>query len=292
MSPRDLLRSRFADLSPALQAGARYLLDHPNEAIVASMRSIAANAGVPPATLVRLAQQLGFEGWPGLKEAFVAELGLGEAKAYGPRAQSLQQRRRDKSLSSEMFETQRRNLDATQAHNATSLQRAARLLEQARSVHVAGFRASFPIAHTLVYVYRLFRQSVHLVDGSAGALEMQMRAFARGDAVVVISFSPYSREAVQALDAARAAGCKVLALTDSEASPLALKADACVLFDVSSPSFFPSIAAGIAAAEALLEMLVTQAGAGGVKQIEQAERHLFETGAYLEPPPRRGRALR
>jgi DNA-binding MurR/RpiR family transcriptional regulator len=289
MTPRELIRSRYAELSPSLQLGARFLLDHPNEVVVASMRTIAERAGVPPATLVRLAQQLGFAGWPQLKEGFVAELGL-STKAYGQRAKSLQERRKDKALVGEMFEVQRDNLQATEAHNATSLQRAARLLEQAKQVHVAGFRASFPIAHTLVYVYRLFRASVQLIDGAAGGLEMQLRALAKGDALVVVSFAPYSREALQALQAARRAGCKVLAFTDSEASPLALDADACVLFSVRSPSFFPSIAAGVAAAEALLEMLVAQAGAAGVAQIERAEAHLFDTGAYLQPPPRRGRA--
>ena len=288
MTARDLIRQRFVELSPALQLGARFLLDHPNEVVVASMRSIAERAGVPPATLVRLAQQLGFDGWPGLKEAFVADMGLA-SKAYGQRAKSLQQRRPDQALTGEMFAAQRANLEATEAHSAAALQRAARLLEQAKHVHIAGFRASFPIAHTLAYVYRLFRHSVQLVDAAAGGLEMQMRAFAKGDAVVAISFAPYSREALLVLQAARAAGCKVVAFTDSEASPLALESDACVLFGVDSPSFFPSIAAGVAAAEALLEILVAQAGAAGVAQIERAEQHLFELGAYLQPPPRRGR---
>src|SRR5256885_12113423 len=47
------------------------------------------------------------------------------------------------------------------------------LLEKARSVHVAGFHASYPVAFSFVYVYRLLRASVHLLDGQGGTLEMQ-----------------------------------------------------------------------------------------------------------------------
>jgi DNA-binding MurR/RpiR family transcriptional regulator len=281
-----LLRRRFPELSPALQGAARFLLDHPNEVVVMSMRALAERAGVPPATLVRLAQQLGFAGWPGLKAAFVDELGLG-SEHYGRRAKGLLARHADAALSAEMFGAQRRNLELTEAGSGPALRRAARLMARAGAVHVAGFRASFPIAYSLVYVYRLFRDSVHLVDGLAGSLEMHLQSFARRDAVVAVSFAPYSREALAVVEAARAKGCRIVALTDSSASPLSLAADATILFAAASPSFFPSIAAGVAAAEALLEVLVAQAGAPGVARIERAEAYLRASGAYLDAAARR-----
>jgi len=55
---------------------------------------------------------------------------------------------------------------------------------------------------------------------------------------------------------------------------------------VDSPSFFPSIVAGVAAAEALLEILVAKAGADGVARINRAERKLFDLGAYVDPTRR------
>ena len=47
-----LLREQFGELSAQLQSGARHLLDHPSEVPLLSMRKIAADAGVQPATLV------------------------------------------------------------------------------------------------------------------------------------------------------------------------------------------------------------------------------------------------
>jgi len=282
-SVQEQIRQRFPELSPALQRIARYLLDHPAEVVTTSMRRIGVHADATPATLVRFAQHFGFDGWPPLKAAFAAEMGLGP-RAYGVRAQQLIGRAREAGLADEMFEVQRRNLEETQAHCAPSLERVCAVLEKAPAVHAAGFRACYPIAFAFVYLYRLFRPSVHLVDGLGGALEMQQRSFARGDALLVASFAPYSREALQVAQAARAAGCRVIALTDSSTSPLSLQAHETLLFANHSPSFFPSVSAGMTLAETLLELLASRAGKAAVRRIDEAERQLHESGAYLEAP--------
>jgi DNA-binding MurR/RpiR family transcriptional regulator len=287
MGARDQIRQRFNELSPAMQQVARYVLDHPNEVVTGSMRGVGARAQSTPATLVRFAQHLGYAGWPQLKEAFAGDMGLG-ADTYGGRAKQLIGRAQDGGLTGEMFEVQRRNLEATQQQSGQALQKACALIEKASAVHAAGFRACFPIAFSFVYVYRLFRNGVQLVDGQGGSLEMQQRAFAKGDALVVASFAPYSREALQVAEAARAAGLRIVALTDSTASPLSLLADETLLFTIHSPSFFPSVAAGVALAEALVELLASRAGKAGIRRIDQAEAQLFESGAYLSPPGPRG----
>ncbi len=284
MSVQDDIRQRFAELSPALQQVARFVLEHPNDVVTASMRSVGTRAGSPPATLVRFAQWLGFDGWPQLKQAFAQDMGLGSDEAYGQRAKALVGRAGDHDLVGETFEVHRRNLESTERRLGDALQQACALLEKARSVHVAGFRASYPVAFSFVYVYRLLRASVHLLDGQGGTLEMQCRAMERGDALLVVAFAPYSREALAVTQAARDAGCRIVALTDSPASPLALLADATLLFSLHSPSFFPSITSAVALSEALVELLASRAGKGVVQRIDQAEEQLFASGAYLEAP--------
>jgi DNA-binding MurR/RpiR family transcriptional regulator len=69
-----LIRARFSELSPQFQMGAGFLLDHPDEVAVSSMRKVAERAQVQPASLVRLSQQLGFPGWNELRNLFVARV--------------------------------------------------------------------------------------------------------------------------------------------------------------------------------------------------------------------------
>ncbi len=291
MQAKQTILERFSGLSPTLQAAARYVVDHPNEVVIASMRSLADKAGIQPATLVRLAQQLGYSGWPELKLAFAEDLGL---RAPGAGAASAASEPRDASagapahdLLDAVFAAQRRNLEQTAARSSQALRAAAQVLQQAKTVHVAGFRGSFPIAYSLVYGYRLFRNSVHLIDGQSGGLTMQLRPIEAGDAVVSISFAPYSRESAQVAEAARVAGAKIVALTDSSTSPLALVADVPVLFSTQSPASFASACAAVALTEALLALLLDAAGEGGRRQLDRAARDLFDRGADLEPPAAR-----
>lgn len=273
------LRTNFPSLSTQFQSGARYLLDHPQEIPILSMRKVAASAGVQPATLVRLSQYLGFEGWQGLRELFVEALRAGP-QPYASRARKVVREGASGRMLANMVEAQHQNLDRILADNGQTLPQAAELLAAAANVHVAGFRSCFPIAFTFHYVYRLFRSSVQLIRGDAGTLEMELRALAAKDAVVVASFAPYSQESIQVAAAAHEAGCKVIALTDSSVAPIALQADCTLLFSVESPSFFPSVTAGVAVAEALVEHLLARKGKGAIRALELAEGQLHKTGAY------------
>ena len=271
------LRGAYPRLSPQLQRAARYLASHPDEIAVSSMRALAGRAGTKPPTLVRLSRALGYAGWPALREVFVAALRPGVR--YAPRARALQ-RGRSGEIAAQVFEAQRLDIDNTEARSGGVLPRVATLLRRARTVHVAGFRASFAIAFGFAYLYRLFRPSVSLIDAEGGTLEMQLRAIQRGDALLVASFAPYSREARLAVEAARRAGAKVVALADNALAPFALSADETVVFSVTSPSFFPSLVGGVSVAECLLGEIVSREGRQAVQRIEAAERQLFESGAY------------
>ena len=287
MSAREQILDKFTELTPRMQAAARFIVDHPNEVVIASMRSLAEKAQAQPATLVRLAQHLGYDGWPELKAAFAHDLGL-HSSTYGERAKTLARRGRSQELARELFSVQRSNLEGTEVRVAPVLADAVKLLRKARVVHIAAFRASLPIALSLFYGFRLFRNSVHLIDGSGVGLETQLRAIEPDDVAVVVSFAPYSREAITAAEHAHAVGARLIAITDSSASPLALRADVVLQFAVTSPSFFPSVAAGVAISEALLEQLVADGGDAVVARIERVERQLIESGAYL-PSPSSGR---
>lgn len=271
------IQARYAQFSPQFQAGARYLVDHPDDVAVSSMRSIATRARVQSAALVRLAQQLGFAGWPELKSIFVERLRQGPAP-YAEKAGTLAGKGGE--LVAEVFAVQQRNLAATGSASQAALLAAAGLLEAASRVHVAGFRAAHPIAYTFHYLYRLLRPSVQLLSGQGGTLEMDLRALQAGEAVLVASFAPYSSEALLVASRARQAGCLVVAISDSAMSPLARQAHASIVIAVDSPSFFPSIVAGVAAVESLAELLVARAGPEAITALAAAETQLRALGAY------------
>lgn len=282
MNLRENIVSQFSLLSPELQRAAEFSLQNANQLVVQSMRAFAAEAGVKPATLLRLAQRLGYNGWRELKSAFIDDLGLGN-DTYVSKAEKLIAKGTQPALYEEVFLAHQANLAFTQAENQQAMQQAVTLLDEAKQVYICGFRASFPIAWSLFYVYRLFNRQVSLIDGLASNIEVFTREINAEDCLLLTSFSPYSRESLDVLNAARQAGARIIAITDSPVSPLAQAADCTLLFSLSSPSFFPSIVSGMGVAECLLAMLVARHGREAVNKIESAERYLQRSGAYVMP---------
>jgi len=275
-----LIRARFADLSPQFQAGAAFLLDSPDEVAVLSMRKVAERAQVQPAALVRLSQLLGFPGWNELRDLFVARVRT-RPEALTARARSLVSGTKKDTFAHDLLEAQQHNLQATAAYNDRTVTQAARVLRKARHVYVAGFRSCYAVAFGFVYGYGLFRSSVSLLTGEAGTLEMQLRSISRDSATVVISFAPYSVEAARVAEVALEKGSRLIAITDSAVSPIALNADSTLIFSHESPSFFPSLVAATAIAESLVAQLLALEGSEAVEQLEMAERSLHAKGAYV-----------
>ncbi|BBJ86857.1 DNA-binding protein [Raoultella ornithinolytica] len=282
MNPQENIVSQFSTLSPELQRAAEFCLQNVNILVVQSMRAFAAQAGVKPATLLRLAQRLGFSGWGELKDAFIDDLGL-RNDTYVSKAKKLVAKDTQSNLYEEVFQAHQANLVFTGSENQQAMPRAVTLLDEADNVYICGFRASFPIAWSLYYVYRLFNRRVSLIDGLASNIEVFTRELTARDCVLLTSFAPYSRESLDVLHAAQRAGARIIAITDSPVSPLAQAAECTLLFSIDSPSFFPSVVSGMGLAECLLAMLVARHGNEAVSKIESAERYLIDSGAYVVP---------
>lgn len=282
MDPKKIIVEHYPTLTPELQKAAGFVLEHNNELAVLSMRAFANLAEVKPATLLRLAKRLGYAGWGELKSTVINDLGLAR-DSYASRASGLQDKQQHPALYDEMFVAMAANLQHTQDTNKQTLEQAVSLMDQAAHVYICGFRASFPVAWSLHYIYRLFHRHVSLIDGLANNQEMYTREITAQDVVVVTGFAPYSREIVQIIEYAQAAGATLIAITDSAVSPLAQAARCSLLFPTNSPSFFPSIVSAMGLSECLMAALVAKHGQKAIQRIENAERYLIDSGAYIYP---------
>ncbi|MBF7685570.1 MurR/RpiR family transcriptional regulator [Acinetobacter sp. B10A] len=284
MNPREKIIDHFSQLSPELKRSAQFILDNEQELIVLSMRAFALKAEVKPATLLRLAKCLGYEGWNGLKDDFIVLNGLRNDQSYTSKAQKMVN-----DLSNELgndlydllFESQMSNLIATHQKNKESFQQFVDLFDHVDHIYICGFRASFPIAWSIFYVYKLFNKNITLIDGLASNLEMYMRDFSKKDAVIVVGFHPYSREIISVMNNAKTAGSKIFAITDHVTSPLATHAISTLWFSTDSPSFFPSISSGLGISEALLAALLSKNGQNAVEKVKINEEFIIQSGAYF-----------
>ena len=143
---------------------------------------------------------------------------------------------------------------------------------RARRIWIAGFRSCRSVAELLNYQLRLFRpDEVQLVGGS-GPEDLDLGAFQRGDAVVVIGFAPYSTASVLSARAAHDSGATLIAIADTVAAPMAEGADHLLLFEAAaSPGFFPSLTGAIAIAQSLAAVTFVLGGAAAKRRLEETE---------------------
>lgn len=288
------IQAAHPGLSPQLRQAARYVLAHPEDVALTSMRRLAEHAGVKPSTMVRLARALDFDGYESFREPYRQWLRGGEG-AFVARARTLQAhgpgaRGSCGPLLEEMAGTDAAALrDVASADNARALERARDVIRAARTVHVVGMRSCHSLAHLFHYAYSLVYGNAVLVDGHAGTLCDRLARLGSDDAVLAIGFRPYTRDTVRATSLAVEKGAQVVAVTDSLVSPLAEGATQVLLIDTASPSYFQSLVPALAQVQALLALLVADGGEAALEAIIHTENEMEAFGAYWREPKRRRR---
>ena len=280
-----LISERFHSLPPKLKIAARHVLDAPKDVAIQSMRSVAADAKLQPAAMLRLARELGFESYEGFRALYVNWLSSIET-TFVARAKTLRKRRvteGQEKLLAELYEMEVSSLDrALGTANAAAFDAAKNILGAARRFYVLGLRSLFPAAYYLDYACRLFSDKSILVTGVGGAIADELRRATSKDALVVFSFEPYARFTVEAVEYAAERHLKIIAITDSVVSPIVEGASIVLLAPNAGPALVPSILPAMAVAEALASLMVTAGGAATLQEIARSDAQLQRLHAYSD----------
>lgn len=234
---------------------AAYSLDNPDDIAFGTAASIAATAGVQPSTLVRFAQQFGFDGFTSLQSVFRDRL-RERNSSYDERLLALRTQAEQEGGHRAIFDgfiaAATTSLeDISRALNEEHLEQAIATLAKAETVYVLARRRSYPVASYIAYALGKLRIRNQLIESAAG-LNSEMIGFATAkDAAIAISFSPYAPSTVEESRVLSEQGVPVIAITDSSFSPLAQFAK--VWFEVAEADFsgFRSLSATMALAMAL-----------------------------------------
>ncbi len=163
------------------------------------------------------------------------------------------------ALLAEFIEAGRLSLEAlAKTADEAALVQAVGLLSAAETVHVAGLRRAFPVATYLAYVFDKMQVPAMLHDG-VGKLDHRF-ALRPGDALLAITFAPYSEETLALAEDAKARGLPVVALTDRMTSPIVRFSDAVLTVPEVDFGAFRSLSATIALAISLAVAVGTARG--------------------------------
>lgn len=286
------LKDGFEALPRQLRVAAGHVLDHPHDVALLSMRELARQAGVQPATMTRLAHQLGLSGFDEIR-AIHAGAVRQPPVAYGGRARGLLEKHRAVGVSgvaAEMMAVLIDNLsrlaDPDTMHQLTE---AARRLVSARRIFCLGHRSSFPVAFQFAYLTSYFDDRCTLIDpiGGAGRFPPSLD-MGKGDVLLVASFQPSARQVVETTAYARRRGVHVIAITDSAAGPIGRMADRALLVANGSPSFFDTVTAAFATCEVLVALVAGLTEGDVPATVAEREAQAWDLGIWWgadEPLP-------
>jgi DNA-binding MurR/RpiR family transcriptional regulator len=239
------------DLPRRLRQCADFIAANTDRIAVSTVAELATGADVPPSAVMRFCQILGFSGFSEMQRLFREAYSPGWPD-YSTRLKNLKEggAGSPSALLAEFIEAGRQSLEAlAKSADETALQQAVSVLAAADTVHIVGLRRAFPVASYLAYVFEKMSVPAMLHDG-VGKLDHRF-ALRPNDAVLAITFAPYSEETLTLAQDAKTRGLPVVALTDRMASPLVRFSDAILTVPEVDFGAFRSLSATIAMAIAL-----------------------------------------
>ena len=277
------LADELSGLTPEARKAATYVLENPRDVGVSTVREIAEAANVKPNTIVRMARQVGFEGYDDFRVPFRVAIRRGQAD-FPDRARWLQDIRKSGNMGglyADMVQDALRNVEETFANiSSEQLKSAAEDIWDSRNVFVLGVGVNNSNARNFVYLASTGMVQLHAIP-RPGSNPIDDLAWAdKRDVLIAMTCKPYRNEVVEAVQVAREQGLTVLGLSDSPASPILRNADHGFVISADTPQFFPSSVSTIALLETLLSFVIAVASDEIVARVETFHKRRHQLGLY------------
>lgn len=246
------MEANLRRLSKGHKKIAAYITENYDKAAFMTAAALGNKVGVSESTVVRFATEMGFKGYPELQRELqqmikskltavqrmeVSESLIGDGDIIS-------------SVLSGDIELIRETAERT---SRTDFQNAVQEINRARRIYILGVRSSAALASFLAFYFNLVFDSVVLVDtSSASEMFEQMFRIGEEDVCIAISFPRYSKQTVSALRFIADRGAKIIAVTDTEKSPIALYANHLLVARSDMASVVDSLTAPLSLINALI----------------------------------------
>ena len=231
---------------------AAYILENYDKAAFMTANKLGKTAQVSESTVVRFATELGYDGYPAMQKA-LQEIIRGKLTSI-QRIQASNDQMTDSDILGTVMQRDMNSIHTAiiQADRA-EFNRVVDKLVHAEHIYLLGVRSSSFLAGYLNFYFHLIFKNVTLVQNfSAGEIFEQMLHIGPGDVLVGISFPRYSKMTENAVHFACDRGADVIAITDSQMSPLYQLASASLLVRSDMISMVDSMAAPLSLLNALI----------------------------------------
>ncbi|MGI6604125.1 MAG: MurR/RpiR family transcriptional regulator [bacterium] len=278
------IKKGFGDLSGAQRALAEFILHNYEQAAFLTAARLGALVGVSESTVVRFAYTLGYQGWPELQGVLQEMVRSRLSTADRLRLSVAPVAGESESVPREILTTDLENLRRTlQELKDDDFDAAVDAVIASRDIYVLGSRSAHSLALFLAFYLQMIGKRVRVVPQGVSSIFEELATVRSEDLVIGISFPRYTRLTIQGFEFARARGARMLALTDSILSPLALLADITLTAQSNLGSFIESFVAPLSVINALLTAVGRRDKEKTLARLDELEEVATRHSIFYQP---------
>ncbi|UCG39505.1 MAG: MurR/RpiR family transcriptional regulator [bacterium] len=269
-------------LTPIQRKVLDHILKHSEQVVFLTATDLARQLNVSDTSIVRLAQALGYEGYPGLKRRMreLVQPRLSTVERLGETVRKVESV--DDVLSNVLLCDMNNLRKTAEDIDPEVFSLVVDVLEEAKRVFVIALRSTHCLAVFMASALRFLGREVILLTPGTGEMWEQLRDIGSGDVIVGFSFPRYTKITVQVMAFARERNARVVAITDGDLSPLASSAHYMMTVPYEIDSFVESFTAALSLVNALVTGLAFRRQADTIKILQGMEDAWAREGIYWE----------
>lgn len=280
---RDILsviQNHMPTFSKGQRMIAQFILESYDKAAFMTASRLGKTVHVSESTVVRFAAMLGYDGYPSMQKA-LQEMVRSKLTSV-QRIEVANDRMTGQDVLTTVMQSDIALIQATlEETDKEGFHRAVEMILSARRVYILGLRSSAALADFLGFYFNLVFDNIVVVHTtSSSEIFEQLLRVGPEDVVIGLSFPRYSSRTVRAMRFARDRGARIVALTDSETSPLAETATALLLARSDMASFVDSLVAPLSLVNALIVAVGRQRNGDVEQTFTRLERIWSEYEVY------------
>ena len=216
-----LIQENMNTFSKGQKRIAAFILESYDKAAFMTASRLGKKVGVSESTVVRFAAELGYDGYPDMQKSL--QKMIRNRLTSVQRIEVTNDRIGDQDLVSMVLQSDMEKIRLTlEELDRSAFDNAVKAIVSAKRIYIIGVRSSAAIASFLGFYFNLiFDNVVNVTAGTASEMFEHLLRVGEDDVVIGVSFPRYSSRTVQAMSFARDRKATTVAITDSEASPLA-----------------------------------------------------------------------
>jgi DNA-binding MurR/RpiR family transcriptional regulator len=259
------INENYPKLSKGQKLLANYMMKHYEKAVFLTAAKLGKIVGVSESTVVRFANELGYDGYPKLQRALeeLVKNKLTSIQRMEVTSDRIDRQHVLKAVLQSDAEKIRHTLEEV---DEKTFDAAVDMILSGRKIYILGVRSSASLASFLGFYFNLIFDNVKLIHtNSVSEMFEQIYRMGPEDVVIGISFPRYSKRTLKAMEFSRSRQAKIITITDSPLSPMIPYADCSLIARSDMASFVDSLVAPLSIINALIVALCMK------KQVEMVE---------------------